>query len=178
MAIRRSGTWIFYLQESRNRTTGNYAMFHKPLSLWTVANMLAMLCTNYLWDLLPSRLRGLYPFAIADLSTALSEPRRLRVLRAMRSGTCRILIATELAGMRVDFPDVERVIQWGVPPTLTIGALWQRFGRFVNHRDRTCAVALTSPLVKELITNCIIPELKRLKTESAIRICQEWERLL
>jgi hypothetical protein len=51
-------------------------------------------------------------------------------------------------------------------------------GQIVNHRDRTCAVALTSPLVRELIENCIIPELKKLKTEVAIRICQEWERLL
>jgi hypothetical protein len=51
-------------------------------------------------------------------------------------------------------------------------------GQIVNHRDRTCAVALTSPLVRELIENCIIPELKKLKTQVAIRICQEWGRLL
>jgi superfamily II DNA/RNA helicase len=85
--------------------------------------------TDYLWTLLPHDWIEQHPLAVAELSTALSDERRERVLHAMRSGECRILVATEVAGMGVDFPTVERVIQWTIPTTLSLSTLWQRFGR-------------------------------------------------
>ena len=66
---------------------------------------------NKLWEGLPDKGRVATPMTIAEISTALSDRRRLRVMQDVRSGACRVLIATEMAGMGVDFPFVERVIQ-------------------------------------------------------------------
>ena len=42
---------------------------------------------------------------------------------------CRIILATVSLGMGMDVPDVERVVQFGLPPTPSLSDLWQRFGR-------------------------------------------------
>jgi superfamily II DNA/RNA helicase len=108
-------------------------------------------CSN-LWARAPHDWLEKHPFALADVSTALSDSHRTFVMQAFKLGVCRILFATDVAGMGIDFPSVRRVIQWRVGPTLTISALWQRFGRCV--RDPTqqgVAIVLYS-------SSCIIPE--------------------
>jgi hypothetical protein len=84
---------------------------------------------NHLWDLVPEGWRHSDPLAVAEISTALSQKRHSRVTEAVRIGQCRVLIATEVAGMGIDFPFVERVIQWTAPSTLSLSTMWQRFGR-------------------------------------------------
>ncbi|KAJ3483954.1 hypothetical protein NLJ89_g12020 [Agrocybe chaxingu] len=50
-----------------------------------------------------------------------------RAMQRFRKGETRILIATEAAGMGADIPDIEQVIQFGVPSSLSV---WiQRAGR-------------------------------------------------
>ncbi|KAJ3497511.1 hypothetical protein NLJ89_g10341 [Agrocybe chaxingu] len=50
-----------------------------------------------------------------------------RAMQRFRNGEIRILIATEAAGMGADIPDIEQVIQFGVPPSLSVWV--QRAGR-------------------------------------------------
>ncbi|KAF6756531.1 P-loop containing nucleoside triphosphate hydrolase protein, partial [Ephemerocybe angulata] len=50
-----------------------------------------------------------------------------RVMMQFREGTIRVLVATEAAGMGADIPDIEQVIQPGVPASLSIWV--QRAGR-------------------------------------------------
>jgi len=50
-------------------------------------------------------------------------------MNAFRTELCRILFTTEVAGMGIDFPYVERVIQWRVGAHLSISAVLQRLGR-------------------------------------------------
>ncbi|RPA71553.1 hypothetical protein BJ508DRAFT_315520, partial [Ascobolus immersus RN42] len=50
-------------------------------------------------------------------------------LQDLKDDVCRILVCTEAAGMGLDIPDVEVVIQFRVGPNLTAADLWQRFGR-------------------------------------------------
>jgi superfamily II DNA/RNA helicase len=94
-------------------------------------------CTAWttLWSQTPPDWLQKHPMALADVSTGLGDPRRRFVMKAFKQGVCRVLFATDVAGMGIDFPSVRRVIQWRVTPTLTISALWQRFGRCV--RDPT-----------------------------------------
>jgi len=49
-------------------------------------------------------------------------------MSAFQASLVRVLFATEIAGMGIDFPNVCRVIQWQVTPKLTAAFLWQRFG--------------------------------------------------
>ncbi|GLB46004.1 putative P-loop containing nucleoside triphosphate hydrolase protein [Lyophyllum shimeji] len=56
-----------------------------------------------------------------------SPKAKRRSMRRFRQGKTRILIATEVAGMGADIPDIEQVIQFGVPSSLSV---WiQRAGR-------------------------------------------------
>ncbi|KAK7059556.1 bloom syndrome [Favolaschia claudopus] len=50
-----------------------------------------------------------------------------RIMKQFRKGKIKILIATEAAGMGADIPDIELIVQFGVPKSL---AIWtQRAGR-------------------------------------------------
>ncbi|KAJ8489590.1 hypothetical protein ONZ45_g13521 [Pleurotus djamor] len=56
-----------------------------------------------------------------------SRRSKRKVLRRFRSGRIRILLATEAAGMGCDIPDIEQVVQFMVPASLSV---WmQRAGR-------------------------------------------------
>jgi superfamily II DNA helicase RecQ len=87
-------------------------------------------CSEF-WNLdrIPVEWRARYPWTFFEVSTVLSATKRTQVMAAFRSGLVRLLFATEVAGMGIDFPSVTRVIQWQVSPTLTAASLWQRFGR-------------------------------------------------
>ena len=66
---------------------------------------------------------------VGDFSMALSLERREELLKKFREGECRILVATEGAGMGLDIPDVQRVIQWKCTKLLNIATYYQRAGR-------------------------------------------------
>jgi hypothetical protein len=85
-------------------------------------------CAEF-WKLVPDSWRAQYPMTFAECSTINTSIRRWAVMAAFRAGVCRILFATEVAGMGVDFPTVERVIQWRIGPHMTIASLLQRMGR-------------------------------------------------
>jgi hypothetical protein len=85
-------------------------------------------CAEF-WRLVPDTWKSLYPFTFAECSTINTSIRRWSVMAAFRAGVCRVLFATEVAGMGVDFPTVERVIQWRIGPNMTIASLLQRMGR-------------------------------------------------
>ncbi|KAF6752010.1 P-loop containing nucleoside triphosphate hydrolase protein [Ephemerocybe angulata] len=50
-----------------------------------------------------------------------------RIMKEFKEGSVRVLVATEAAGMGADIPDIEQVIQLGVPSSLSVWV--QRAGR-------------------------------------------------
>jgi len=54
---------------------------------------------------------------------------------AREDGECRIMLATVSLGMGMDLPDVERVVQFGPPPSLGIPDVVQRFRRAMRGRE-------------------------------------------
>lgn len=48
------------------------------------------------------------------------------------SSRCRIIISTVALGLGMDIPDVMRVVQWGIPRSLSLEDIWQRIGRCVR----------------------------------------------
>ena len=79
---------------------------------------------------------------VADYSTILSQEHRDAVLQDFADGYIRILICTEAAGMGVDIPDIQRVIQWGVPNFINLSTLWQRMGRAGRSRETQAVFTL------------------------------------
>ncbi|KAJ7745181.1 P-loop containing nucleoside triphosphate hydrolase protein [Mycena maculata] len=76
-------------------------------------------------------LRCLYPnlprSSIDFLHAYRTAKAKRRVMKQFRKGKIKILVATEAAGMGADIPDIELIIQFGVPSSL---AVWtQRAGR-------------------------------------------------
>ncbi|KAI0350269.1 P-loop containing nucleoside triphosphate hydrolase protein [Trametes cingulata] len=68
---------------------------------------------------------------------------RQRVMNKFTNGDVKILVATEAAGMGADIPDIERVIQFGAPSSLSV---WmQRAGR----AGRSKEIAATAILLVE-----------------------------
>lgn len=50
-------------------------------------------------------------------------------------GQCRIIVATVSLGMGMDIPDVERVVQFGLPPDGSLTDFWQRARRAMRKKD-------------------------------------------
>ncbi|KAK4233871.1 P-loop containing nucleoside triphosphate hydrolase protein [Achaetomium macrosporum] len=48
---------------------------------------------------------------------------------------CRVIIATVSLGMGMDIPDVERVVQFGLPPDPSLSDVWQRIRRAMRKKD-------------------------------------------
>ncbi|KAJ7774230.1 P-loop containing nucleoside triphosphate hydrolase protein [Mycena maculata] len=74
--------------------------------------------------------RRLYPNlrgAIDFLHAHRTAKSKRRVMKQFRKGKIKILIATEAAGMGADIPDIELIIQFGVPSSLSVWV--QRAGR-------------------------------------------------
>lgn len=57
----------------------------------------------------------------------------------------RIIVATTALGLGVDLPDVDVVIQWGIPPSLDLCDLWQRWGRCCRAQGRRGIAFLFAP---------------------------------
>ncbi|TFK90448.1 P-loop containing nucleoside triphosphate hydrolase protein [Polyporus arcularius HHB13444] len=93
--------------------------------VFTNSRKAAMHVWKHLKEALPSHLAQ---SNAVDLLHAYRRRRaRQGVMELFRAGEVRILVATEAAGMGMDIPDIETVIQFGAPPSLTT---WiQRAGR-------------------------------------------------
>jgi superfamily II DNA/RNA helicase len=102
--------------------------------------------TEAFWGRAPAHWIKANPFVFADLSTALSPERRSLVIQAVRKGLVRILFATQIAEVGLDFGNIYRVVQWKVPLTLTASGLWQRFGRACRRRGmRGVGILIVQP---------------------------------
>jgi hypothetical protein len=74
---------------------------------------------------------------VREYHSTMSAKALERNLKALQEGICRIMVCTDAVGMGLDVPDIERVVQWRVPPWLTVSGWWQRAGRAARHPDRT-----------------------------------------
>jgi ATP-dependent helicase YprA (DUF1998 family) len=83
----------------------------------------------------PDAVRGLAQGIVCEYHRTMSQKALNRNLRALRDGTCRIMVCTDAVGMGLDVPDIERVVQWRVPGWLTVCGWWQRAGRAARHPD-------------------------------------------
>jgi hypothetical protein len=83
----------------------------------------------------PDAVRGLAQAIVCEYHSTMSQKALDRNLRALRDGTCRIMVCTDAVGMGLDVPDIERVVQWRVPGWLTVCGWWQRAGRAARHPD-------------------------------------------
>jgi superfamily II DNA or RNA helicase len=72
---------------------------------------------------------------ICEYHSTMSQKALDRNLQSLRDGTCRIMVCTDAVGMGLDVPDIERVIQWKVPPFLTVSGWWQRAGRAARNQQ-------------------------------------------
>lgn len=66
---------------------------------------------------------------IRSFHASLEASTRVDFLGGFRRGDTRIMICTDAAGMRVDIPDVQVVIQWKLAEHFTLAGLWQCMGR-------------------------------------------------
>jgi len=69
-----------------------------------------------------------------------TQDAKQHVLNNFQAGKIKILCATEAAGMGMDIPDIERVVQFMLPSSLSI--LIQRFGRAGRSGQPALAILL------------------------------------
>ncbi|KAJ6449366.1 P-loop containing nucleoside triphosphate hydrolase protein [Mycena sanguinolenta] len=81
----------------------------------------------------PSDASNVPAHAIDFLHAHRTAKAKRRVMRDFRRGKIKILVATEAAGMGADIPDIELIIEFGVPASLPIW--YQRKGRAVRSPD-------------------------------------------
>ncbi|KAJ7915110.1 P-loop containing nucleoside triphosphate hydrolase protein [Mycena leptocephala] len=77
------------------------------------------------------RSRGL----VRSYNAGMSANYRAKVMALFKTGIVRVLICTDAAGMRVDIPDTELVVQWKIAKNLSSGV--QRAGRAARARGAT-----------------------------------------
>ncbi|KAE9387374.1 P-loop containing nucleoside triphosphate hydrolase protein [Gymnopus androsaceus JB14] len=104
---------------------------------------------DHLTELLPSEMQALG--IIRVYSSAFSHEYRAEVMRLFRIGKVRVLICTDAAGMGCNLPDVDLVVQWKLPGT--ISSFVQRAGRAArapNHRGLAVLLVEKSAYAEEL----------------------------
>lgn len=79
---------------------------------------------------------------IRPYNASLSWETRVVNLDVFKHGSARVLVCTDAAGMGVDIPDIEVVIQWKISKHLSLASLVQRIGR-AGRDERVKAVAIT-----------------------------------
>ncbi|EIW73976.1 P-loop containing nucleoside triphosphate hydrolase protein, partial [Coniophora puteana RWD-64-598 SS2] len=98
--------------------------------------------TNYLNECLPDHLKN--TGLIREYSAVFNSDYRTAAMNQFRSGSIRILVCTDAAGMGCNIPDVDVVVQWGLPKTLS--SFVQRAGRAARGRGKVgLAVLLCEP---------------------------------
>ncbi|KAJ7731866.1 P-loop containing nucleoside triphosphate hydrolase protein [Mycena metata] len=102
---------------------------------------------DHLTSLLPPELRDAiqgYDTPIRPYNAALSKEYRKRAMEKFREGTVRILVCTDAAGMGCNIPDIDIVVQWKLPASVSIFV--QRAGRAARAHGRTgIAILLVEP---------------------------------
>jgi hypothetical protein len=68
--------------------------------------------------------------------SSIDDPKKDATQRLVLEGRARIVVCTDSMSMGVDFPKIERVIQWGVDSKLTLEVLTQRIGRAARSEDK------------------------------------------
>ncbi|KAL1740170.1 P-loop containing nucleoside triphosphate hydrolase protein [Schizophyllum fasciatum] len=97
---------------------------------------------DHLEDLLPERLQA--TGIIRPYNAAFSKEYRQEVMRLFTAGAVRVLVCTDAAGMGCNIPDIDVVVQWKLPASLS--SFVQRAGRAARGRDRVgLAVLLVEP---------------------------------
>ncbi|KAJ7245186.1 P-loop containing nucleoside triphosphate hydrolase protein [Mycena haematopus] len=120
---------------------------------------------DHVTDLLPPELRKLG--LIRPYNAALSKEYRREAMRQFKNGDIRILVCTDAARMGCNISDIELVVQWKLPGSVSIFV--QRAGRAARGRGRTgIAVLLVEPSaygvdVEELISKAAPARGKRKK---------------
>ncbi|KAI0350724.1 P-loop containing nucleoside triphosphate hydrolase protein, partial [Trametes cingulata] len=77
---------------------------------------------------------------IRPFNATLSHEYRGLAMMHFRSGSIRILVCTDAAGMGCNIPDIDRVIQWKLPATMS--NFIQRAGRAARGKNRTGVAVL------------------------------------
>ncbi|KAF8145811.1 P-loop containing nucleoside triphosphate hydrolase protein [Mycena galopus ATCC 62051] len=88
---------------------------------------------DHLEEVLPPEDRGkglIHPY-----NAALSKEYRREAMRLFRSGEIRVLVCTDAAGMGCNIPDIDLVVQWKLPGSVSIFV--QRAGRAARAPGRT-----------------------------------------
>ncbi|KAI0363847.1 P-loop containing nucleoside triphosphate hydrolase protein [Pilatotrama ljubarskyi] len=75
------------------------------------------------------------PGVIRPFNATLSHEYRSLAMAHFRAGSIRILVCTDAAGMGCNIPDIDRVVQWKLPATMS--NFIQRAGRAARGRNRT-----------------------------------------
>ncbi|KAH6899240.1 P-loop containing nucleoside triphosphate hydrolase protein, partial [Coprinopsis sp. MPI-PUGE-AT-0042] len=101
---------------------------------------------QYLYSLCPKDMQN--SGFIRPYSAAFPVSYRNEVMDQFRNGIVRILVCTDAAGMGCNIPDIDIVVQWRLPPT--VSAFVQRAGRTARGAGRNgLAVLLVQPSVYE-----------------------------
>ncbi|KAF8162230.1 P-loop containing nucleoside triphosphate hydrolase protein [Pholiota molesta] len=88
---------------------------------------------EHLYEISPVSLRD--SGAIRTYSSAFSSKYRREVMELFKAGIVRILICTDAAGMGCNIPDIDVVVQWKLPST--VSSFVQRAGRAARGTGRT-----------------------------------------
>ncbi|KAJ7319128.1 P-loop containing nucleoside triphosphate hydrolase protein, partial [Mycena albidolilacea] len=77
-------------------------------------------------------------------NAALSKEYRKKAMEKFKEGTVRILVCTDAAGMGCNIPDIDVVVQWKLPSSVSVFV--QRAGRAARAYGRTSiAILLVEP---------------------------------
>ncbi|KAJ7280066.1 P-loop containing nucleoside triphosphate hydrolase protein [Mycena rebaudengoi] len=99
---------------------------------------------DHLLRLLPPELRDAFDTPIRPYNAALSKEYRKKVMQMFKDGRVRILVCTDAAGMGCNIPDVDVVVQWKLPGSVSVFV--QRAGRAARAHGRTgIAILLVEP---------------------------------
>ncbi|CAA7269640.1 unnamed protein product [Cyclocybe aegerita] len=97
---------------------------------------------DHLTDLLPEHLQDVG--IIRPYNACFSKKYRRAVMRAFKEGSVRILVCTDAAGMGCNIPDVDLVVQWKLPTSVSAFVQWA--GRAARSHDHLgLAVLLVEP---------------------------------
>ncbi|KAH7907966.1 P-loop containing nucleoside triphosphate hydrolase protein [Hygrophoropsis aurantiaca] len=88
---------------------------------------------DHLMELLPPELRSLG--VIRPYNAAHGKAYRKEVMNQFKNGDVRILVCTDAAGMGCNIPDIDLVVQWKLPGS--ISTFVQRAGRAARAKGRT-----------------------------------------
>ncbi|KAJ7768939.1 P-loop containing nucleoside triphosphate hydrolase protein [Mycena metata] len=102
---------------------------------------------DHLMSLLPPELRHVvqgYDAPFRPYNAALSKEYRRKAMEPFKAGTIRILVCTDAAGMGCNIPDIDVVVQWKLPASISLFV--QRAGRAARADGRTgLAILLVEP---------------------------------